>query len=512
MIATVIAKLLGMLRGVLQMAFYGTSLEADAFTAASKLPLAAFDMLLSAAVLGCFIPVYNSFAKKDGKDDPEADRFASVFLSFIILVCSIMALIGILFAEPLIRLMAGGLSEETIGLAVRLTRIMFPMIIFTGAAYTLVGVLQSKGSFILPAMISAISNAGVVLYLLIVNNRLGSGGIYGLAIAYVVSWFIQLFTLVVPLVKKKFSFSLIFDFKNSAFRRAVKMIPPVMIGSWLAPAGTILGQFFAAKVAAAEQTGGASTVFDGANNVYIIIAGTLTYSICNYTFPKISRLAAEGDKKGFSETVRGGLVSALYIVMPIMAAALVLAGEGISILYLRGKFTPDDALRTASVLTAILPAMPFFCITELFSRVFFSKKMVKIPMAAALCGIAGNIAAGVGLILVGGAGIYAVGIANAVGQLASASVLIICAAVKMPEIFKKSLGFDILKLIGGGVLVFSVCLLMSRLIGSSPYTSSTITNIVNAAGIFAPAVIVYLIYSKIIGLGFRKSTGGSDIG
>ena len=59
--ATVIAKLLGMLRGVLQANAYGTSLEANAFTAASKLPLAFFDMLLAAAVLGCFIPVYNSF-------------------------------------------------------------------------------------------------------------------------------------------------------------------------------------------------------------------------------------------------------------------------------------------------------------------------------------------------------------------------------------------------------------------------------------------------------------------
>ena len=63
--ATVVSKLLGMLRGVLQTRAWGTTPQANAFTAASKLPLAVFDMFLSAAVLGCFIPVYNSLVKKD---------------------------------------------------------------------------------------------------------------------------------------------------------------------------------------------------------------------------------------------------------------------------------------------------------------------------------------------------------------------------------------------------------------------------------------------------------------
>ena len=120
MAATVIAKLLGMLRSVLQASIYGTTDEANAFVAASKLPLAFFDMLLAAAVLGCFIPVYNSFAGAEGVDrEREADRFASVFLSFIILLCSILALVGILFADPLVSLIAGYLDFETHRLAVR---------------------------------------------------------------------------------------------------------------------------------------------------------------------------------------------------------------------------------------------------------------------------------------------------------------------------------------------------------------------------------------------------------
>ena len=232
--ATVISKLLGMLRGVLQTRAWGTTPQANAFTAASKLPLAVFDMFLSAAVLGCFIPVYNSLVKKDGLSDEtdmrEADRFASGFLTFIIAVCGLAALLGIIFAEPLLRLMTAGLDAETFALAVTLTRMMFPMMIFTGAAYTLVGVLQSKGSFVAPAMISAISNAGVVIYLAVVNPLLGDKGIYGLAAAYTLAWLIQLLTLVAPLKKLGFSYRPRLDLKDPPLIKALKMAPPILEG------------------------------------------------------------------------------------------------------------------------------------------------------------------------------------------------------------------------------------------------------------------------------------------
>lgn len=511
--ATIISKLLGMLRGALQASFYGTTPEANAFTAASKLPLAFFDMFLAAAVLGCFIPVYNSFAKKNDSDSGqsvlprEADDFASLFICFITLLCGALALAGIIFAEPLIKLITRGFDESTFMLAVTLTRIMFPLVIFTGSAYTLVGVLQSKGSFIAPAMISAISNAGVVLYLVVLNKPLGEFGIYGLAIAYALSWLIQLLTLVIPLKQRGFKFRLLFDFKNPALIRAIKMAPPIMAGSWLAPAGVLIGQFFAAKVAAVSDVAGATTVFDYANNVYIIIAGTLTYSICNYTFPKISRLSVSGDEKGFAETVRGGLISVLFIVVPFMAGALVLAGEGVSVLYLRRAFTPEDARNTASALRAILPAMPFFCVTELFSRVFYSKNQVKIPMYAALSGILANILVGAAateaaIAGLGVVGIEAVGIANAAGQAASAIVLIAFAAKRIPGLFDRGIVVDLIKLAVGGIAVFAVSMTLSKLLSSTPYSASFITNVWKACAIFLPAAAVYMVYAKLVRIRF----------
>ena len=497
--ATVIAKLLGMLRGVLQANAYGTTYQANAFTAASKLPLAFFDMLLAAAVLGCFIPVYNSFKEKaeDGTSSQEADNFACIFLNLIILLCGVLAIIGIVFAEPLIRLITNGLDEATVSLAVTLTRIMFPLVIFTGAAYTLVGVLQSKGSFIAPALISAVSNSGVVFYLAFLNSPLGENGIYGLAIAYMLSWLVQLLTLILPLKKKGFSYKLLLDFKNPALKRAVKMAPPIMIGSWLAPVGTLLGQYFAANVTASGALPGATTVFDYANNIYIIIAGTLTYSICNYTFPKISKLSASGNAEEFFATVRSGLTSALFITVPFMAAAMVLAGEGISIVYLRGEFNAEDAFYTARALRFILPAMPLFCVTELFSRVFYAKNMPRVPMYAALGGIGANLAVGATLTGLNLFDIGAVGAANAAGQAVSALILLSFAARRIHGLLNCKLALSVLKIVLGGGIVYLSCTVVSGIIGTSPYALPFMTNVINALIIFIPAVVLYLAFTKL---------------
>ncbi len=505
--ATVIAKLLGMLRGVLQANAYGTTEAANAFTAASKLPLTFFDLFLAAAVMGCFIPIYNSF-KENGDGSvlsKEADEFACVFLNFIILLCGVLAVVGIVFAEPFIRLITNGLPEATVNLAVTLTRIMFPLVIFTGAAYTLVGVLQSKGSFIAPALISAVSNAGVVLYLAFLNAPLGKWGIYGLAAAYLLSWLIQLLTLVVPLYRKGFRYRVKFDLKNPALVRAIKMAPPIMIGSWLIPGGTLLGQYFAASVASEGIITGATTVFDYASNIYIIIAGTLSYSICNCTFPKISRLSAGEKSEEFAEAVRSGLISALYIVVPFMAAALVLSGEGTAVIYMRGEFTSQDTVNTARALRFILPAMPMFCVTELFSRVFYTKNMPKIPMYATLVGILANFAVGAVLTHFKLWNIGAVGAANAAGQVVCALVLLVFTLVKIRGLLSKELVIGVLKIMLGGAIVFVCCLAMSHLVRSDPYTAGFGVNVLKAVIIFAPSAVIYLVYSKLAKLSFRLS-------
>lgn len=481
--ATVLSKVLGLVREMMLASAYGAgNATAEAFSAALSVPSTFFDILFSAAILGCFIPVYNSF-KGNGE---EADRFACIFLNAVGLFTGLLALVGILAAEPIINFVTPGLEDPA--LAVRIVRILFPMIIFTGMAYTLVGLMQSKGRFFLPALISSISNAGVIIYFLFLD---GIFGIYGLAVAYGAAWVIQFLTLAIPLAKSGFRFRAILDLKDARFITALKMIPPIMIGSWLSPMTILVGKHFA------SYSDGVA-VFNYANQTYIMIAGILVYSICNYVFPTLSRLADEGQEDEFCATVRTGTGTAMFLIIPFMAAVTVLCGEGVAILYMRGEYTAANTADTAALLRIIALAMPAYGFIEIFSRVFYAKKKTAAPMAAAVAGVLVILAVCfVGINLMGG-GLLTVAVAVALGQWGAALVLISWAAVRLRGIFGASFILSLLKILLCGVGSTLAMAGVHRLMGSDPYGAGVIINILVCAAVFAVGVVVYLALAWIL--------------
>lgn len=491
MAATVIAKTLGLIRNMLLAPNYGIGTEANAFSAAANIPLNFFDLLFSAAVLGSFIPVYNSFK---AEENSEADEFASVFYNVILFLTGLLALAGIIFAVPIINIMSPGLAADTKLLAADLLRIMFPMIIFTGMAYTLVGILQSKGKYLVPAFISAVSNAGVIIYLLFFNRLFGDKSIYGLAAAYLASWLIQLITLLIPAAKSGFKYRFIINLKNKAFLRVVKMALPIMIGSWLAPVTLLSGLFFAPYA-------GNITVFDYSYNLYCMTAGILTYSLCNYIFPLLSKLAASGGADEFCDIVRKGLVSAFIIIVPFMFGVMILSGEGVAVLYMRREFNGEAAYLTANALSTMAAGMPAYALIEICSRVFYSKNLYKIPMFSAVGGIAVNIISALILINIKISGVGAVGISAVTGQAAAAVILIIFIYKKIKNIINKKIITDIVKIFISGITSFIVMLALYKCIGNRPYAAETsaVKNILTAIAVFSAGAAVY-----IAGLGIAK--------
>ena len=475
--ATVLSKVLGLLREMLLASSYGAENPvAEAFSAALTVPSAFFDILFSAAILGCFIPVYNSF--KDASE--EAERFACTFLNAIALLTGLLALAGIIFADAIIKVQAPGLEDPA--LAGVILRILFPMIIFTGMAYTLVGLMQSKGRFFLPALISSVSNAGVIVYFIFFNRFFG---VYGLAVAYGLSWVIQFATLAIPLWRDGFRFRAVFDFKNPHFITALKMVPPIMIGSWLSPMTLLIGKRFATPFNGA-------VIFDKANQTYIMIAGILVYSICNYVFPTLSRLASDGDEEGFRNTVKTGTKTAMFIILPVMAAVFVLCGEGVSILYQRGEFTAENAESTAVLLRIIACAMPAYGLIEIFSRVFYARKLTLYPVIASLCGVVTIFGVCFVCTEVLEMGLISVAVGVCAGQWVAAFTLMVCAAVKVKGLITLSFIGSLVKTALCGVISAAVMLTVHHFVSSDAYSAGLIKNLIMCAAVFLPGAVCYL--------------------
>lgn len=153
--ATLLSKVLGLVRDSLLTAYFGSGLESDAFLTASTIPTTLFDVIIGGVISAAFIPVFNDIMSKRCKD--EAMKFVNKFVTLIVCITLFIVVGGIIFRDVLVNIQAPNYTADKHNLAAQLTAIMFPMVIFTGLAFSFVGLLQSFGEYNIPSIISLVS-------------------------------------------------------------------------------------------------------------------------------------------------------------------------------------------------------------------------------------------------------------------------------------------------------------------------------------------------------------------
>ena len=379
-----LSKALGLVRDILVASAYGTTMEAVAYGTASKLPTTVFDFVLGGVVTSAFIPVYNRIAVRKSKK--EAMAFCQSYVNLILLITTTLAVLGAVFAPFLVRLIAPKLAEETAALAASLTRIMFPMVIFVGLAFSFVGFLQSEGEYNIPALISLVSNLIMTGYLLFLNGRFG---VRGLSAAMLVGWAAQAFVQIPAVWKRGFRPRLTAPLGTPEIARAAKNTLPILIATWTTPVCNLINTALASGI----EGGRAITALDYANRLYIILVGLFSFVATNLLFPHFARAAASGDGAESDRLTRTSLKTLVFLIAPIAAGAAVLARPFIALVYENGVFTADDTALTASALRMYALGMVFAACGEVLVKAFFAAERMKIPMISSLISMTVNAAA-----------------------------------------------------------------------------------------------------------------------
>ena len=381
-VLTIAAKALGLVRDILVAGAYGTSAPAVAYETASRLPVLIFDIVIGGVVSAAFIPVFSELLVREGKE--RAMRYAASYVRLILLLTGAFTLIGILLASPLVEVLAPGLESETKTLAVLLTRILFPMLICTGLAFSFVGVLQSMGEFRIPAMISLVSNLIMVGYLLFFRERFG---VIGLAVAMLCGWAAQALIQMPKLYALGFRFTVSDGLRSPHIARSLRLALPILIGTWTQPLCTVINTRFASAI----ENGRAITALGYANRLYTIIVGVFSFVATNLLFPYFSRASAAGDVKESRRLMVTSVRTLSFIIAPIAAGMAVLAQPIASLVFERREFTASDAAMTAAALRFYAVGMLFMAANEVLTKAFFAENRPKIPMATSLAAMAFNI-------------------------------------------------------------------------------------------------------------------------
>ena len=347
------------------------------------------------------------------------------------------------FPQPLVALFADYEDPQTTALAISLTRTMFPTVLFSGVAFSLVGVLQAQDHFTAPALMSALSNLVIIAYFLFLDQSMG---IYGLALAYLLGWFLQGVIQVPPLRRLGYQYRPGLDFRSPGMKKVFALMGPVMVSTWVQPINLVINSRFGSRL----YGGAGVSAMEYSTNLYLVIAGTFILSITNVIFPKLSRLTAGGQQGDFRDTLRQTVHSSLFFVLPMAAGLMAVARPLVSFLYGGGEFGQGAVEVTASALSWISLGMAGYALQNILSRAYFARQQGRGPL------VAGALSIGVNLLLcmalVGPLEVRGLAIASAVSSTVYALLLIVPMEREGQGFLDRALCLDFFKMLAAAAV------------------------------------------------------------
>ncbi len=376
---TIMSKLLGFMREVTLSYLYGASTVSDAYIISMTIPNIIFGFVTSALSAG-YIPMYSKIVQDNG--EKKAKNFTSNLLNLLLIICTIISLIVVLFAEQLVGIFASGFDKETLMLTVRFTRFSILAIYFLGSISVLNGYLQVQGNYIVPALIGFPLNILIIITMILSKNI----NIILLAVGYVLASASQLILIIPSLKKNNYVHEMRFDFKDKNLISLISIIVPIVLGMSVNQINILIDRTIASRIA----IGGVS-VLNYASILVGFIQGVFVLPIITVVYPLLSKMSAEKNFNGVKMLLAKAIDSVNLLVVPPMIGAIIFAKPIVSILFGRGAFDNEAVELTSCALFYYSIGTVGFALRDLLSRVFYAMQETKTATVNATIGMVLNI-------------------------------------------------------------------------------------------------------------------------
>jgi len=380
---TIISRLLGYLRDILIAIFLGTSFIADVFFVAFRIPNTFRRLFAEGTFNAAFVPSYTSELVK-GKS--KANIFANKIFNLLILGLFIIVLMAEIFMPSLIKLIAPGFVDdsEKIELAIILTRITFPFLMFVSLASFFSAILNSHNKFAAAAAAPIILNL-VLISVLIFGNYLNDQIIYYLSYGVSVAGFLQLIFLYL-FVKKFCHLKFSFRFKiNSKIKLFFKKLLPSVFSSGVTQINILVG-----TIIASFQASAVSYLYY-ADRIYQINLAIAGIAIGVIILPELSKNIYLKKKSKILLIQNKALELSMFLSLPAAAALIIGSEKIISALFGYGSFSEDAVKNSANALYYFGLGLPAFALIKVFSTFFFANNDTKTPFYISLFSVLLNV-------------------------------------------------------------------------------------------------------------------------
>ncbi|MDB9732135.1 murein biosynthesis integral membrane protein MurJ [Candidatus Pelagibacter sp.] len=379
---TIISRLLGYLRDILIAVFLGVGPLADAFFVAFRIPNTFRRLFSEGTFNAAFVPSYSSILDNKKKSQKFANNIFTLLtigLFFLVLVIEIMMPIFVFLIAP------GFESDyQKMELAVTLTRITFPFLMFISLASFFSAILNSHNKFAIASAAPIILNIlliGVLIFGKILNDQL----VYYLSYAVTISGILQLIFLYF-FVKKYFSPKLNLSFKiDNKVKLFFKKLLPSIFSSGVTQINILVG-----TIIASFQASAVSYLYY-ADRIYQINLAIAGIAIGTVILPQLSKYVQGNKKEKINLIQNKALELSLFLSIPAALALLIASEEIISSLFGYGSFNELSVVNSAKALFYFAIGLPAFSLIKVFSAFFFARHNTKLPFYISLISVLLNV-------------------------------------------------------------------------------------------------------------------------
>jgi putative peptidoglycan lipid II flippase len=368
-LATALSRVAGLGREVVQANYFGTGIDADAFTVASQIPNLVSNLFSMAALSAAFVPVFTELLQAGRRR--EAYRLASTLFWLILVVLTAVTLVWMAAAGLIMPLFAGTLHPSTVALAAGLSRVLFPVVLLLSLTGLFVGILQSYDHFGVAAVAPAVWNVVIVVGLVALHPHFG---IYGYAIAWLLATVVQFVMIAAALRSIDFRPSFALDWKDPRVREVMILFVPVTVSIGIINIDSFLNATLGTLVSQH-----ASIAINDAFRLYMLPQGIFSVAVTTVLFPTLTRMAIRRDVGGMRRTIGNGVRQINLLLIPSAALMAVLATPVTRLVYERGHFTSGSTALVSTALLWFAFSLPFSGVNLLFARTFFALKRPWIP-------------------------------------------------------------------------------------------------------------------------------------
>ncbi len=471
-----LSKICGLARDIITAGYFGTGIENDAYASAYSLfylPVLLFNSCITATM----VPLYVEERQKKGI--AHSNKFAVNALNLFSVAALIISALMFLFARPLVSLVFR-FDAAGIELTVKLTRIMMLGLVFNVASIVLASLLNAMEKFVSAQLTGFPLSFAIIIAAVVFSPRYGIAAIaWGVFAASVLQLVILL-----PAMLGWFTYKPRIDIRDPRFHRLLKLTGPAVLSMGISEINHLIDRSLASGLIT-----GSISAMNYAYKLITFLLGILMVPLTTVMFSRMSRLAANNNRRGVAESLKQSIITILLVALPILSVAMVMAVDVVKMIFMRGSFTLESSILTGNVLIFYLIGLPAFGLRDLLNRTFHSVQDTKTPFRVSCLVVALNIV--LNLILRKFMQARGLALATSIASYSGMIVMFFCLRKRLGGLGMKTIAPDLAKLLIAAAAAAAACIFMGRVL---PESMTTIGILARLTAATAVSFIVYLIF------------------